>query len=395
MKRLFLLLLSASLLLASGKYLSSIALPKIKFIDLSTYECDDSCLQNYLQNEQYFSFLARLDPQKAKEFAPQYARLAKLFRLEPLVPPTSLTIDLVAHQRLRSLTTKLSKALLAYLLAQDADFELHTIIVPDDQSLSSAISPRHFSIVVATIHDRDDIASFPPSGTIFIPTLHRSIVPNAGSNILFGGIDYNAQLASLAPFMGESVAIFYLVDSPLSQAITDAFVQSNSSRVIRTYGLHIADKSAARFIRGNGFLRHASVLFNTPFIKPAMIASQLNYYNIQPPSKFSTQINLNEKFFAMLQPDVRRNFYFASIIDPLPARLDGFAALVGERLDFDWVGFATISGIDAGMGDTNGLTRILEPSFEDGQLRYHHHILRASPFNLQEIGAPRESGEGF
>ncbi|BCD68322.1 hypothetical protein [Nitratiruptor sp. YY09-18] len=393
MKKLIVLLLSTLFLFASARYISPLPLPQTQFMNLDTYECNDYCLRRFLQNEQYFSFLAHLDPQKAKDFHVEYNRLAQLLHLTPLEVGKAVKITLIVHENLKRVATKSMKALLSYLLAQDVKFESTTKLIPNGAPLSQYIEPDSFNIIIATIYDKDDMANMPSMQSIYIPTLNKNSL-GVQSYAQFGGIDYFKQLRALKSFMNQNVAIFYLQDSPLSQELTNYFVANSSGKRVKTYALKKDDKNAARYIKDNGYLKNASILFNTPLVKTAMIVSQMNYYNIESNSKFSTQINLNEKFFDLLHPKLRNGFFFANAIGPLPQKVDGFAQLIGENIDFNWIEYSTICGSDAILAQ-HGLQRLFHEPLVNGQLEYDTHILQATRYNLFDFQKPQESSQEF
>ena len=381
MKRVVTLLLSATLLFASGKYLSPLPLPTLHFISLDPYPCDASCLQEHWQNEEYFSFLANLTPQTQEEFRDQYAMLASKLPLPRLFTAPTIKIVLIARNYLRPVVTRSTKALLAYLMEKEADFSLTTRYLDSSTPYEEAIEPGAVNVVFATFNDKEALASLDGTATtVFVPTLNKIFVQNPA--LWYGGIDYLAQLKALHTYYDGPTALFYLQDSALSQTLTDYYQELAPGT--KLFALKHSDKNAARYLRKNYALNRVATLFNTPPIKTAMIVSQMAYYQLAPKYKLSTQINFSHKLFALLQPKTRAGFIFANAIVHIPPTLAADAALIDEDIAFDWLGYALFVGIDnilAARGDDKCATE----NFVDHQIEYDNVLFASDAYGLHPV----------
>ena len=382
MKKLFLLFLTPLILFAQARYLSSLQLPTLKVLSLDIYSCDEDCLREYWKRGEYFSFLAHLTPDRAKEFQNEYTTLAAKLPLPKLFAPPKVTIVLIAKEYLRPIVTKSTKTLLAYLMEQEYDFTLKTRYIDRESDYREEMEPGAINVIFATFNDKENLASLEPIGTVYIPTINKRFLTEANDMVYFGGVDYFTQLQILHEHFGDSTVLFYLEDSPLSQLLTSYYQQLEPQAIL--YGLKKNDKNAARYLRKNYSLHHRTILFNTPLVKTAMIVSQMNYYNIIPKTKLSTQINLNPKLFALLQPKARKGFIFANAITHIPSSIEANAALLNVENSYDWLGYALFVGID-NIVASRGIRKVASESFVDNQIRYDTQLLGMEAYGLRPI----------
>ena len=382
MKKLLLIFLSALTLFAGARYLSSLPLPTLKVLSLDIYPCDEDCLREHWARGEYFSFLAHLTPDKAKEFQNEYTTLAAKLPMPKLFAPPKVTIVLIAKEYLRPIVTKSTKTLLAYLMEQEFDFTLKTRYIDRESDYRVGMEPGAINVIFATFNDKESLASLEPLGTVYIPTINKHFLTQAHDMLYFGGIDYYAQLQALHDRFGGDTALFYLEDSPLSQLLTSYYQQLEPQAIL--YGLKKSDKNAAHYIRKNYSLRQRATLFNTPLVKTAMIVSQMNYYNITPKAKLSTQINLSPKLFALLQPKARKGFIFANALTHIPDSIEANAALLDVENSYDWLGYALFVGID-NIVASRGMRKVSSESFVDNQIRYDTQLLGMDAYGLRPI----------
>ncbi|GEM_PF-3090299 len=382
MKKLLLVCLAVATLFAGARHLSPLPLPTLKVLSLDIYPCDEECLREHWKRGEYFSFLAHLTPDRAKEFQSEYTTLAAKLPLPKLFAPPKVTIVLIAKEYLRPIVTKSTKTLLAYLMEQEFDFTLKTRYIDRESDYRVGMEPGAINVIFATFNDKESLASLEPLGTVYIPTINKRFLTQAHDMLYFGGIDYYAQLQALHDRFGGDTALFYLEDSPLSQLLTSYYQQLEPQAIL--YGLKKSDKNAAHYIRKNYSLRQRATLFNTPLVKTAMIVSQMNYYNITPKAKLSTQINLSPKLFALLQPKARKGFIFANALTHIPASIEANAALLDVENSYDWLGYALFVGID-NIVASRGMRKVSSESFVDNQIRYDTQLLGMDAYGLRPI----------
>ena len=381
MRKVVALLLSTTLLVASGKYLSPLPLPTLHFISLDPYPCDTSCLQEHWQHEEYFSFLANLTPQTQKEFHDQYVMLANKFPLPPLFAAPTIKIVLIARNYLRPIVTHSTKILLSSLIEKKINFSLTTHYLDSSTPYEDAIEPDAVNVIFATFQDKETLTVLDGTATtIFIPTLNKTFVQNP--TLYYGGIDYLSQLKALHTYYDGPTALFYLQDSPLSQTLTHYYQELAPGT--KLFALQQSDKNAARYLKNNYALNHVATLFNTPPIKTAMIVAQLTYYQLFPKYKLSTQINFSQELFTLLQPKSRANFIFANAVVHIPPFLAADTALVDENIEFDWLGYALFVGIDNILA-SKGVPKESQERFVDHQIQYETKLFSSDYYGIHPL----------
>ena len=382
-------------LLASGKFLSPLPLPTLTIINLDTYECDSSCLEKFLQNEQYFSFLAHLNSKNIEQFKSQYQHLLTLFHLKSLLPKQKSLIALYCHQKTRSICNHLAKAITSYYLSRhQVDFAIYTTIIDNNTTFSSIVyDPQMLNILIATYNDSQDLANLEANARFFIPTLHISLVQQS-KNLYFAGVDYRAQIVQLLQLNSNSLAIFYLKKSPFSSYLTH-LSQENCDKPIKLYPVDSAYGNLKHYLKGNSDLNSSALLLHTPPVKTSLILSQLPLYGIEPPIKLSTQINFTAKLFSLIQPDNRKELYIAHILSSYPKDIDAYASLLDENLFYNWIDYATIVGIDSFFATMQNAPKKFKEEFIGNQIQYEIQIDKTTPYGFEAAQIAPKSGEEF
>ena len=387
------LFLSVSLL-ASGRFLSPLPLPTLTIINLDTYECDSSCLEKFLQNEQYFSFLAHLNSQNIEQFKSQYQHLLTLFHLKSLLPTQEMIIGLYCHQKTSSICNHLAKAITSYYLSRQADFTIQTTIIDNNTTFSSLIyDPQMLNIIIATYNDSQDLPNLEPNTRFFIPTLHASLVQQK-KNLYFAGVDYRAQIAHLLQLNNNPLAIFYLKKSPFSSYLTQ-LAQESCDKPIKLYSVDSAYGNLKHYLKNNSDLNSSALLLNTPPIKTSLILSQLPLYGIEPPIKLSTQINFTAKLFSLIQPDNRKELYIAHIMPSYPKEIDAYTSLLEENLFYNWINYATLVGIDSFFAAMQNAAKKFKEEFIGNQIQYEIQIYKTTPYGFEAVQIAPQNREEF
>ena len=381
MKKLTLLLLAISLI-ASLQRLSPIPLPKTYFIDLDIYPCDSYCLQEHLQRGEIFSFLAKADPHN-EEFAERYKEYARLFNL-PWQPSRSFKLTLVAFRGLEGLAQRNAKAMALKLLRSGEAFTIDTRYVQD--SLQESIDEAQSSDLIVLLlpySKASELEAISSQTPIFVPTLNKRLIQQSGA-FYFGGIDYFDQIDKLLRLSQHRLAVFYIPQNPLSQALTEYAEQNKEAR---KFALKNRGTNLKWTIKSARDLNSSDLLLNTPVVTSALILSQLTLYSYEPPLKLSTQINYNPKIFELTQKRDRKNLFIANSILDLNNEERALGMIFDIDLDYEWLVYAEYAAIE------NLLLGSLKKPFVDRQLRYDTKIFKVEDHAFVPI--PRESMEGF
>ncbi len=383
-------------LFANGKYLSPIPLPKSYFIDLDIYPCDSYCLQEHLKNGEIFSFLAKASPNNIGKLQKEYQKFAALFDISSFLPTQTLHITILSSKVLAPYTNTIIKSLNAYLVRKGVNYQIETKIYDQPSQIQEFIDQAYQSdlIILPLSFDQKEILSTLSSTVpIFVPTLHKSFIPQTSPLIFFGGVDYIDQLDKLLRLAQNKVAIFYLKQSALSQKLTDHLLQQPNI-LAKTYPIDKTASNLKGYFKNHYELNHFSIVLNTPLVKTALILSQLTLYDIHPKNKLSTQINYSPKLFTLTQPRDRENFLLASCIDRLDPKAEAMLEAFDLNPSFDWLTYAISVGSDIFFSRRYGFRRESHENIEKQQIHYNTKIWRSKEFSFVPIVVPVQTLEG-
>ncbi|AFL68286.1 hypothetical protein [Sulfurospirillum barnesii] len=258
---------------------------------------------------------------------------------------------LVPQRTIKKYAISSVNSVIAYLLYKNYYFDLNVFNSGDEkaESLNQSLKEiqaggYHYIIAPLTAEGASIVALNETQIPIFIPTLHHSTLPNAGSNILFGGIDYDQQIALLAQKTNTRVGTFE-DGSSLSYQL-NGYVKKYTPNVFYEKRIENAKANFKQIFKGNGSFNNASLFLNTPLVTSSLIASQLRANSLNPHVLLSTQINYNPLLLTLTQYEDRDRMYVANSIQKAPAALEESNALFGHDIVYDWVNYATNIGID-------------------------------------------------
>ena len=257
---------------------------------------------------------------------------------------------LVPQKTIKKYAISSVNSVIAYLLYKNYYFDLNVFNTGDerDESIAKALADikaggYQYIIAPVTAEGANVIASRVQDTPVFIPTLHRSSVSIANSNIIFGGIDYDQQIALLTKKANERVGTFE-DGSNLSYQL-NSLIKKNTSVFFEKR----VESSKANFramFKGNSSLNNASLYLNTPLVTSSLIASQLRANDIRPYALLSTQINYNPLILTLTQYEDRDEMIIANSIQKAPAALEEINAMFGHDIVYDWVNYSTSIGAD-------------------------------------------------
>lgn len=281
---------------------------------------------------------------------------------------------------------------LATLLASGDPFELVKYDMPNESyetismMIEKIINKGNVAILAPlTLQGAQNIVNVPTTIKIFIPTVHKRDVGPARNNIIFGSIDYEAQIKALVPYMANSLAIFYgdsLVGSALNK--TTQSIASESNKKINSFSSYSVDAKGTnivKYLARPAAFSKKSVISHLPIVKTSMLLSHMTFTGVHEKNILSTQINYDPELLVLTQFPDRKNMIIAnSIIHQVPSIYEA-NALMKNDMTFDWINYTTSVGADYLISHLNGH----EPSYPmpliDNQIIYPVELLR-----------PKESG---
>lgn len=258
---------------------------------------------------------------------------------------------LVPQKTIKKYAITSVNSVISYLLYKNYYFDLNVFNSGDEreESIAKALADiqaggYNYIIAPVTADGANIIANRVTDTLVFIPTLHRSNVRNAGSNIVFGGIDYDQQIALLATKANERVGTFE--DGSSLGYQLNGYVKKNNNRVFYEKRVDSPKANFKQMFKGNSSLNNASLYLNTQLVTSSLIASQLRANDIRPYTLLSTQVNYNPLLLTLTQYEDRDHMYIANSIQKAPPALEEINTMFGHDIVYDWVNYSTSIGAD-------------------------------------------------
>jgi len=301
---------------------------------------------------------------------------------------------MVPAKVIKKYASSVADSILSFLIYKNINFDFEVFDSIDETPKNivntlNKIRSKGFSIVIAPYTQRGArvIARYEKELLIYIPTVNKKEVPLQSSNILFGGIDYEEQIDKLLTFAGDKIAIFN-DRSPLSAKIASfvkdaAFSDISYENVIRS-----AKVNLGVYLKNNHKLDNASIFLNMPIVKTSLLASQLSLYDIKYKNLLLTQIAYNPLIFTLTQPKDRERMYIANSIGKSPFVLKDINLLFGSNIDFLWVNYSTMIGVDYILSNYIFNTqKIFDERMVNNQVFYNIEILKPSKSSFYKINS--------
>lgn len=284
---------------------------------------------------------------------------------------------------------------LSTLMATHSPFELTLYEMNDESENSIAqtlekITHDHKQAVLAplTLNGVKNLLKTPTTLPIFIPTVHKRDVGSCGSNIIFGAIDYQAQIEALSPYMASSLAVFY-DESPVGLNLSRA-TQTIAAQAKKSTTLYSVDTEGANIVKYLGkpaAFSKKSIMIHLPIVKTSMLAAHLTFTGAHAQNLLSTQINFDPTLITLTQYKDRKNMIVAnSIIEQIPSIYET-NALMNNDLTFDWINYTTSVGTDYLISHLNGNDRLYTMRLIDSQVIYPVELMRPKEFGFEPMSS--------
>lgn len=352
MRIIFCLVLLISSILASGAKVSHIPPVQNIFIDLDENICNESCLQKYLQNGEIFSFMSKYNNLVEDEtLKNQFYTYQALFRNSLYESSTIHIAMLIPQKSIRRYAISTVNSVIAYLLSKNSNFELKVYNSGDEERDSilntlKKIRQDNYQYLIAPVTQKGAIPLLENSQNllVYIPTLNINEFKSVDSNVIFGGIDYQAQILKLLSYANNKVSIFS--DGSLLSDNLSSFIKEKVPNIYYETTINNSRMSFKRLLKNNNKIDDSSIFMNTPLVKTSLIASQFRVYDKKPYVLLSTQINYNPLLLTLTQYEDRENLYIANSIGKTSPRMVETNSLFGHNIIYDWVNYATSVGMD-------------------------------------------------
>ena len=417
MLKLLLLILPIAIF-AQSFMISNIPLPKSYIQNLDPYECDEECLQNYIDNDMIFSFLAHAQ-RKLENRALDEIRVMSfaILNIGAFNPGGSLKIALLLpYKKIGKYASSTTNAAFAYMMTKSHAFTLQSYKVESEsrEDLQAALTKMQqdgFAYVIAplTTEGANNIISIDPELNIYFPTINVQDVNSSSNYLLFGGIDYKKQsdmllkeaVSPLVIFSDKSptgmklstyqkerflnppveetntTLLFEEEPSVYEESFDEAIVEEEAPKVIQ-YALSKNTTNLEYYLKENEDITQASFFINTPIIKSGMIMSQLTLYDANATNVLSTQINYDPLILSMTQYIDRKEMIIANSLTEHNNILIETNSLLGNDIVYDWINYTTTVGIDYFYNEITGEEREYHIAMQEQQMLYEVELLRPS-----------------
>lgn len=399
MRKLLIISTLFTLLSAQIQLLSPIPLPSNVIIDLDTQEYSDEELAELLQKGEIFTFLAKADNTQNPELAAIKQSYMTLFNVSHKIYSSAAfrVAFIVPYKIIGKYAYSTSNSALAYLLNRKIPFEMELLPIEneDNATLQNAlqnVSDGAFDLVVAPVTKKGAkyLCTQNLETELYIPTLHKNRIDCMNNLVSFGGIDYNAQIETLSYLVESNATTITVSDSSsISKMLSQAVALSldvNDHLTLDRSGYY------KDLILRHEDLNESTIFLNTPVVKSSLFLSQLTLADFKPLQVLSTQINYSPLLLTLTQYHDRENMVVASSIGELDPVLSENIALINQDIRFNWLNYATVSGIDYYFSSKTGERRLSKEHFLDGSIDYDVLLYEAGLYRFvpKEIPLPPE-----
>ena len=384
--------------ITKNQSLSSIPPAKITYINLEPEFCDSSCLNELIKSDMLASFMARFEPAKIddKALLDLYTSLGGEMVLK-LAQSDKIAV-IIPQKVIKSYANVVSNAILSYILKQDANVEVK-FINSSDESLSSlqnalqnARNEGFIYFIAALTQNGANIANslILPNELIYIPSVHSSFVTAPKPNLIFGGVDYKAQISALLAFANEKIVAFD-DGSALAQKLNEYVrMQSNdyyeSSITGKDINLNDTLSKKSKF-------DNASIFLNIPIVKASLVATQMRGFEIKPYALLSTQINFLPNIFSAITQRDRQNLFVANSLNSLDERFLGFGDLFGVDFRYSQIGYSSALGVEYIYTNfiNKNASKIFTERVEGSQVLYDVKIYDTKSDQFNEVNSQEQN----
>ena len=367
---------------------SNIPPAKIELINLNPQSCSKSCLKDLAKDKKIFSFMARFDSKIDDEdlqavmvdFSKKLGVYYKV-RFELLEDKLEVAL-IIPRKTIGKYSTTTIDTILSYLAFRDIDFRFKVFDSVDENpaNLTKAIdslSAEKFNFVIAVLSKEGSLNILQNLNLpTYIPTLKKPTNWEGKDNIIFGGIDYDAQIALLLKEVNRNTLISYNDDSALGAMIGKTLeaqvAQKGKFNFIQEV---VTNKDAANFStnlsKRRSSIANGNIFLNTRIIISGLLLSQIGLLKNMPNKIFSTQVNYNPAILLLLRGINTKNLIIANSIGRADSRLIEYGGLLSADIKYDWVNYSTALGADLFLSKMkDDIRRYFSEDIDDSQVAY-------------------------
>ncbi|WP_086242750.1 hypothetical protein [Campylobacter devanensis] len=355
----------------------------------SQSRCDKECLKELSRGVDFIQFI--YTPLTMSEpFKSYYAGIKKLATIPEIeIGRKDIKVALIIPQDvIKSYSIVVSDSVFAYIFKRDVGSHIEIFYSGDEsaENLNLAINRAKnagFKYLIAplTTNGLEIVNSDDYDDLIFyIPTINIKNISNPRSNLFFGGIDYEAQIQKLLTKANHKITAFG-DGSRVSDMLNNLVANNTNEPYIKNIE---GSDIKLNFLKNNYKVKNSSIFLNTPLIKSALLSSQFRVFELTPHILLSTQLNYNSALISLTQSGDRKNMYIANSIMTPDSQLETLSAILGEKLDYDWVAYSTMIGMDfIYLNYINKSAKaIFKEEMQNNQIQYNINIMRAGNYGF-------------
>ena len=415
MIKLLLFLLPLSLF-AQSFLISNIPIPKTYIQDLDPYECNEACMQEFLDEGMIFSFLSHAD----KKLENKEQNEVRVISISVLNLGSNILSDnvriaiLLPYKKIGKYASSTTNALFAYLITKNRSFELKSYKIEseskEDIHLALAkIAKDGFEYVIAplTLEGAQNIIASNNELNIYFPTINKNDVNTTSPYLIFGGIDYQAQSdlllkEAVSPLVifsdksntGHKLAIYEEKKFTTIDDLNTSHYTQAEKKVIKYY-VSRRTTNLENYLDENTKIIDGSFFINTPIVKSGMIMSQLTLYDVNATNVLSTQINYDPLILSMTQYNDRKDMIVANSITEHNNVLIEANSLLGNDIVYDWINYTTTVGIDYFFSILTNDDRRYDIPLKEKQMLYKVELIQPSLSRFIKYVSSQDSSKDF
>ncbi len=400
---LLILMLIPVITFAQSFLISDIPLPKTYIQNLDPYPCDEECMQEYIDNDMIFSFLAHANHKlESEELNDVKTMNVSILNLGSFSTDIKFKIAmLLPYKKIGKYATSTTNSALSYLITRNSSFELKSYKVNSEEfnelnTTLNQIKKDGFKYVIATVTKKgaDNISDINSTLNIYFPTINKKDSNTTSKLLYYGAIDYEAQSDLLIKESVSPLVIFY-DNSSIGTKLANYEEETFKNRILdnnnfenmymsveeaKVFKFSIPRKTTnlEKQLKENEDIQNGSFFINTPIVKTSMIMSQITLYDSNATNVLSTQINYNPLILSMTQYDDRKNMIIANSITKKNNVLIEINSLLNNDIMYDWINYATTIGVDYFFNKLTNNERIYNIPLTNNQMQYDIELISPS-----------------
>ena len=280
-----------------------------------------------------------------------------------------------------------------YLIDKNQSFKLkvYDIIVQNKKNLLAVVDKLkddNITKVIAMITKEDlkDLNNIYGINKIqfYLPLINKSDIINKDEinnlNVVYGAISYKDQFKKLIEYANNKPLVEFYGNSGIGRTLHDYLKDDNI-----TYTKRINDENGKykSFLVKNRRLDNSAVILNTPIIKSSILLSAINAQELMISTIMSTQLNYTPLLFSLTQVEDRKKLIVANSIGEIPIELEEYNHLTGNNLNYSWVNYSTIVGVEYLLN--NNIDRFTDLRLEDNQVIFPVHLYKVGKHSFTLI----------